>query len=104
MFVVSSWRDYHPKELRPNPLNSEIYGDEKADQVLIESLKQKGQIESVIIKEDKTIVSGHRRWLALKAMGADKIRCEVRAFDDGLDEWETLIECNKQRENKNSKG
>lgn len=36
--------------------------------------------------------------LALKAMGADKIRCEVRAFDDELDEWETLIECNKQRE------
>jgi hypothetical protein len=31
-------------------------------------------------------------------MGADKIRCEVRAFDDELDEWETLIECNKQRE------
>lgn len=28
----------------------------------------------------------------------DKIRCEVRAFDDELDEWETLIECNKQRE------
>ncbi|HEY3362146.1 MAG TPA: hypothetical protein VGK06_10095 [Methanosarcina sp.] len=31
-------------------------------------------------------------------MGADKIRCEVRAFDDDLDEWETMIECNKQRE------
>lgn len=57
MFIVGSGRGYHPKELHPNHLNSDIYGDEKADLVLMENLRQKGQIESVTIKEDKTIIS-----------------------------------------------
>ncbi|MCK9577035.1 MAG: ParB N-terminal domain-containing protein [Clostridia bacterium] len=97
MFVVSSGKDYNPNELKPNSLNVEIYGDELVDKDLMESLKRNGQIESVIIKEDKTIVSGHRRWLALKTMGIDKVRCEVRSFTDITEEQEVLIECNRQR-------
>ena len=97
MFVVSSGKDYNPNELKPNSLNVEIYGDELVDKDLMESLKRNGQIESVIIKEDKTIVSGHRRWLALKTMGIDKVRCEVRSFTDIAEEQEVLIECNRQR-------
>jgi ParB-like chromosome segregation protein Spo0J len=49
-----------------------------------------------VIKDDDTIVSGHRRWLALKALGI-KAQCRVMTFSDELDEKESLIEFNKQR-------
>jgi len=49
-----------------------------------------------VIKDDNTIVSGHRRWLALKELGI-KAQCRVMTFNDELDEKESLIEFNKQR-------
>lgn len=86
-----------PKELKANPLNFSIYGEEKVDYQLVESIKSKGLLEPLVIKDDNTLISGHRRWLALKELGI-KANCRIITFDNELDEQETLIEFNKQRE------
>lgn len=86
-----------PKELRPHPLNKEIYGNESADPDLVESIRTKGILETLVIRDDNVILSGHRRWLAAKALNLDKVPCRVLSFSDPLDEEEALIEFNRQR-------
>lgn len=87
-----------PKELKPHPLNKEIYGDEHADPDLVESIRSKGILESIVIRDDNVILSGHRRWLAAKALNLDKVPCTLMPFSNPLDEEEALIEFNRQRE------
>jgi site-specific DNA-methyltransferase (adenine-specific) len=87
----------HPNELKPHPINTDIYGTESADLDLVESIRKKGILESVVIKEDNTILSGHRRWVASKELNLKSIPCRVLAFDNNLDEEEALIEFNRQR-------
>lgn len=87
-----------PKDLKPHPLNKEIYGEEIADPDLVESIRNKGILETLVIRDDNVILSGHRRWLAAKALNLEKAPCRVLSFSDPLDEEETLIEFNRQRE------
>ncbi len=86
-----------PKDLKPHPLNKEIYGDETADPDLIESIKNKGILETLVIRDDDVILSGHRRWMAAKELKLDKVPCRSITFSDALDEEEALIEFNRQR-------
>lgn len=85
-----------PKDLKPNPFNVDIYGTEDVDEELLISIKEKGLLEPIVIKDDGTIISGHRRWLALKKLGIDA-NCRTITFDNELDEKECLIEFNRQR-------
>lgn len=87
-----------PKELKPHNLNVEIYGNESVDMDLVESIQKKGILEPLVIRDDNTILSGHRRWLASKHLKIDKIPCRTITFDNNLDEKEALIEFNRQRE------
>lgn len=87
----------NPRDLKPHPLNTQIYGVEVADEDLIDSIKSKGILEPIVIKDDNTILSGHRRWAASKELGIDRVPCRVLTFDDALDEAESLIEFNRQR-------
>jgi N6-adenosine-specific RNA methylase IME4/ParB-like chromosome segregation protein Spo0J len=87
-----------PTKLKPHKENVEIYGSETVDTDLAESIKQKGILEPIVIKDDNTILSGHRRWLAAKSIGLDKVPCRTISFNDDLDELESLIEFNRQRE------
>lgn len=86
-----------PKDLKPHPLNKEIYGEENADPDLIESIRTKGILETLVIRDDNVILSGHRRWLAAKALNLEKVPCRILSFSDPLDEEESLIEFNRQR-------
>jgi len=86
-----------PRELKQHPINIEIYGLEVADSDLVDSIKSKGILEPIVIKEDGTILSGHRRWMAAKDLQLDKIPCRIITFSDALDEEEALIEFNRQR-------
>lgn len=86
-----------PKDLKPHPLNKEIYGEETADPDLIESIRTKGILETLVIRDDNVILSGHRRWLAAKALSLEKVPCRIISFSDPLDEEEALIEFNRQR-------
>jgi len=86
----------NPEDLKPNKANYLIYGNEPIDNQLLDSIKTKGLLEPLVIKDDDTIISGHRRWLVLKKLGM-KAQCRVMTFDNELDEKESLIEFNKHR-------
>lgn len=88
----------NPKELRPHPMNVEIYGTEVADPDLVESIRRRGILDPLVIREDNTVLSGHRRRAAAIAIGVDRVPVRVVSFDDPLDEEEALIEWNRQRE------
>jgi phage N-6-adenine-methyltransferase len=87
-----------PVELKPHPLNTDIYGEESPDQDLVSSIRNKGILEPLVIRADGTILSGHRRWMATKELALSKVPCRVIYFSDPLDEEEALIEFNRQRE------
>lgn len=89
-----------PHDLRPHPLNDEIYGD-GADPDLIESIRNKGILNPLLITLDNLIISGHRRWEASVAVGLDMLPVVVFGSTDTLDIEEALIESNRQRTKNN---
>ena len=84
------------QDLRPHPLNDEIYGD-RADSDLVESIKTKGVLNPLLITATNFIISGHRRWAAASAAGLDIVPVVVFGSQDELDIQEALIESNRQR-------
>lgn len=87
-------------DLRPHPLNETIYGD-RADGDLIESIRQRGVLNPILVTGDNLIVSGHRRWGAAIAAGLETVPVVVYTGDDVLDIEEALIESNRQRSKTN---
>jgi len=89
-------------ELKPHPKNTEIYGDTDdtadLDDAFIDSIREKGVLEPLVISDGKQIISGHRRWLAAQAADVDRVPVRKSSFDDDLSEREALIEFNRQRE------
>ena len=97
-------RKMNPNNLKPNPLNEQVYGKESVDWDLVESIKKHGLLENLVIKQDGTIISGHRRWLAVLELHPKHIKnvaCEIIGFPGGeegqLLEEERLLESNRQR-------
>jgi len=84
-------------DLKPHPINIDIYGSENVDRDLVESIRSKGILEPIVIKDNGIILSGHRRWLAAKELRLEEVPCRVIAFETDLDEKEALIEFNRQR-------
>lgn len=89
-----------PKELRPHPLNDEIYGD-RADNELVESIREKGILSPLLITHANYIISGHRRWAAANAIGMESIPVVIFGSQDALDIQEAIIETNRQRQKTN---
>ena len=92
----------NPEELRPHPKNAEVYGDTDnagdLDEAFVESVREKGVLEPLVITDGKEIISGHRRWLAAKATNTDRVPVRKSSFESDLEEREALIEFNRQRE------
>ena len=92
-------------EIRPSPENDEIYGaidpDDPEIIALGESIKQNGLQEEPIVTLDGYILSGHRRYAAVKRLGWPRISCRtapIRRVDD-IDRFVVLLrECNRQRD------
>jgi hypothetical protein len=85
-------------QLRPHPLNETIYGLEGVDPNLRESIAHDGIIAPLVIDQDDTILSGHRRWRVAQALNLRTVLVVVRELDDPLDGERILIESNRQRE------
>jgi hypothetical protein len=91
------------REVHPSPENDEIYGViERDDQMenLIDSVRRKGLEEPLLLTADKFILSGHRRFYAVKTLGWDQVPVRIRS--DILRAGNTtfhkeLIEYNPQR-------
>lgn len=95
------------KKLKPNPVNLQVYGEEGTDYRLINSIEEKGQLEPLVVIDDiknpgeYIIVSGHRRWMALKTLGKEAL-CRLVAFEDELEMKEAIVEFNKYRKKTSS--
>lgn len=90
-------------QLKPHPLNSEIYGD-AADADLVESIEANGILTPILITGDKAeigpnvIISGHRRYYAAKRLGAAAVPVIVSDLVNAMDIEEAIIIANIQRE------
>ena len=90
-----------PEELSPHPLNAEVYGDvSDLDESFVKNIRDKGVLQTVIVDTERTIISGHRRVAAARAVGIDKIEVEVQEFESDLDRRADLVDYNKQRNKK----
>lgn len=88
------------RDLQAHPENDKIYHDH-ADNELIESVREKGILNPLLITYDNTIINGHRRWDAAKRAGLSTVPVVVFPSDDELDILEALIESNRQRQKTN---
>jgi protein gp37/ParB-like chromosome segregation protein Spo0J len=88
------------RELKPHPLNAEIYGD-GADAALVQSIKENGVLQPVLIDRSDRILSGHRRCDGANKAGLKEIPVQVFQSEDELDIQAALIEANRQREKSN---
>ena len=86
--------------LKPNPINKEIYDDNKlALEELKNSIQQNGLLEPITIDESDMVISGHRRLLALKMIGTEKVDCRLTKFENTTI---ATIELNRYRQKSNS--
>lgn len=84
-------------KLKPHHQNELIYGDEDVSD-LITQINAFGKIvEPIKIKDDYTIISGHRRWKAAKELNYEKVPCEVVGFDSPEEELAALVLYNSKR-------
>ena len=84
------------KELKPHPLNDSIYGD-SADDKLIESIRQNGILEPLIVDHRNRIISGHRRWFGAQKLELKEVPVELFKSEDELAIQTALVEANRQR-------
>jgi len=84
-------------ELKPHPRNEAIYGIEDVTE-LTERIRQSGWVKPLVCTPDRTIISGHRRWLAAKELGLESLFVEVREFADETAELEAILLENASRE------
>ncbi len=83
----------NPDELKQHPVNDALYDDgQSVDLALVENIRKKGLVEPLIIKEDNTIISGHRRWRALKHINEKQLgRIVVNSKDEIVDEMPFVL-------------
>ena len=89
-----------PSEIKPHPLNEEIYGDSHS-QELLDSIKKDGILTPLRISKNNEIISGHRRHAAVKDLELDYIPVVVSGAEDDLTVRYEVIASNRQREKTN---
>ncbi len=89
--------------LQPHPENENIYGEIRADQKLIDSIRVSGLIQPIVVtKEDehgkRTIVAGHRRHDAMIQLGVADVRVEEHEYESDEHLIQALVGSNQQRD------
>jgi hypothetical protein len=69
-------------KLKPHHKTELIYGlnEDVSDLITLIEAREK-IIRSLIVKENYTIISGHRRWKAAKELGYSTVPCEIASYD-----------------------
>ncbi len=88
-------------KLKPHPMNAEIYGNEDVTDLIAQIVASGKIFNPIKIKDDYTIISGHRRWQAAKALDMQEIPCEYVSFDSDEEELAALVMFNYQRQKTN---
>ena len=96
--------DWLPIEaVHPSPENDDLYGAVQHDEqmeALIKSIGRRGIEEPLIVTEDKFILSGHRRYFALKCLDFEVVPVRIKRGirHEANDEFHRLLaEYNPQR-------
>lgn len=89
--------------INPSPENDLVYGKVEHDEQmesLIDSIRNRGLEEPIVISSDNFIVSGHRRYFACRALGWNEVPVRRKSFSrSGCNgEWPRILtEYNPQR-------
>jgi len=84
--------------LTPHPINASIYGENEDVSSLAKLIEKSGWVKPLVVTKDYVIVSGHRRWKALKELGWKTITVEFTEFADDTAILEALLLENATRE------
>lgn len=87
----------HPEDLTPHPKNEEIYVDDDLPPDFIDSIRDHGVREPLVVTPDDRIISGHRRWRAARQVGLESVPVRVERYESDLAEWEAIVDYNRQR-------
>ena len=72
--------------LKPHPKHSEIYQTPKDIRSewkdLFTSIEENGMMQPIIISQDNTIISGHRRWMVAKNLSWNEVKVEKINVDE----------------------
>lgn len=90
-------RDYPVSDLTPHPQNESIYGSEDVKDLVEQIRSYGGIVDPLKIKEDGTIISGHRRWKAAQELGMEKVPCEIVTYDSEEEGLAALVLFNYHR-------
>ena len=72
-------------QLQTCPVNSEIYRESDV-QDLMNSISEVGLLQPLVVTPDKTIISGHRRFSAIRSLGWTEVECEIKEIpEDQID-------------------
>ena len=83
-------------DIKSNPINEQIY-DLSGIEELAASIDEVGLLQSIIVNQSHTVISGHRRLEAIKSLGWDEVSVEVIKTRKDT-EAALIVHCNKQRE------
>lgn len=84
-------------KLKPHPRNAEIYGKESISDLMVQIEAYGGIADPLKIKEDFTIISGHRRWQAACKLGMTEVPCQIVSYTSEEEELAALVMLNYHR-------
>ena len=85
-----------PKLLTPHPTNKELYDGFTAEgSELVQSIRENGILEPIVIKKDRTIISGHRRHACSLYLSMDRV--PVVYLVGEIDDRVAIVEANRYR-------
>lgn len=87
--------------LKEHPHNFDIYQGSYSDDDLVESIRTQGLQNPLIVNKDFQILSGHRRFKALKELGYKEIPVQIKNFQSKDEELIFLITENIYRQKTN---
>ena len=71
--------------LHTSPVNSEIYRETDVLD-LVNSISEVGLLQPLVVTPDRTIISGHRRFSAIRSLGWEDVDCEIKKIpEDQID-------------------
>ena len=89
-------------ELKPHPRNNEFFDDITGSnwEQFIDSMRERikkgkaGNVEPIVITQDKVIVSGHQRVRGLQKLGIQQVNAEIKIYESEDEILADLIETN----------
>lgn len=87
--------------LQHHPLNAEYYGPPKIDERLLHSIRDVGIQQPLVVTAEKMVLSGNRRFAAVKQLGWKTVPAIFVDKPDPIDQLETLLFGNAHREKTN---